>query len=166
MVSTAGFATWTINQDKGCPNVTQGFGLDCPNSRGKLFYSNESTTYIENSIFETALETNLNMDTTADFGFDTITMGYTKFDGAPSVDHAVIGRVADFNFWLGIFGLNPRPTNFTTFNAPQPSFMTQLRNENNTQIPSLTWAYTAGNQYRESYRVLLLPIRTNADHTR
>ncbi|KAJ9631070.1 hypothetical protein H2203_001599 [Taxawa tesnikishii (nom. ined.)] len=88
------------------------------------------------------------MDTTADFGFDTITMGYTKFDGAPSVDHAVIGRVADFNFWLGIFGLNPRPTNFTTFNAPQPSFMTQLRNENNTQIPSLTWAYTAGNQYR------------------
>lgn len=46
----------------------------------------------------------------------------------------------------GLIGLNPRPTNFTNFTDPVPSFLSTLKNR--SMIPSLSWAYTAGNQYR------------------
>jgi hypothetical protein len=46
---------------------------------------------------------------------------------------------------LGVLGLGPKPTNFTNFNYPQPSFFWSLRNQ--SLIPSLTWAYTAGAPY-------------------
>ena len=41
----------------------------------------------------------------------------------------------------------PRPSNFSSFNDPILSFMQNLRNED--RIPSTSWAYTAGNRYRE-----------------
>ena len=49
-------------------------------------------------------------------------------------------------FFLGILGVNPRSTNFTTFDDPVPSFLSSLKQ--NKMIPSLSWSYTAGNQYR------------------
>jgi hypothetical protein len=45
-----------------------------------------------------------------------------------------------------MLGLNPWPTNFTTLNDPQPSFITLLRNQN--YIPSLSYSYTVGAPYR------------------
>lgn len=45
-----------------------------------------------------------------------------------------------------MFPLGPKPTNFTSFNNPQPSFLWSLKNE--SYIPSLSWGYTAGAQYR------------------
>ena len=51
-----------------------------------------------------------------------------------------------FAFYFGVFGLNPRPTNFTDYNDPAPSYMSNLKAQN--LIPSLSWSYTAGNQYR------------------
>jgi len=47
---------------------------------------------------------------------------------------------------MGLFGLTPRSKNFTSFNDPVPSFMQSLQNQ--SKIPSLSWGYTAGNQYR------------------
>ncbi|GAB7352318.1 hypothetical protein MBLNU459_g2766t3 [Dothideomycetes sp. NU459] len=141
MVSTAGYATWTV-QAAGCPTGTI---AGCENARGFLFNTNESLTWVPNSIFDLGLEMNLGLDSTANYGFDTITLGW-QGSGLPSVQHSTIASLATFDYWLGIFGLNPQPANFTTLNDPQPSFMTQLKN-NNT-IPSVAWAYTAGNQYR------------------
>ncbi|KAJ5461729.1 uncharacterized protein N7458_003281 [Penicillium daleae] len=47
----------------------------------------------------------------------------------------------------GIFGLNPQPVNFTSLgNFSSPSFLTTLKNQG--KIPSLSWSYTAGAQYR------------------
>ena len=43
-------------------------------------------------------------------------------------------------------GLNPRPSNFTNFSNPVPSYLSSLKTQG--LIPSLSWAYTAGNQYR------------------
>jgi hypothetical protein len=54
--------------------------------------------------------------------------------------------VAATEFYLGVLALNPRPTNFTTLNDPQTSFMTLLKDQN--VIPSLSYSYTAGAPYR------------------
>lgn len=45
-----------------------------------------------------------------------------------------------------MFPLGPKPTNFTNFDYPQPSFLWSLKNE--SYIPSLSWGYTAGAKYR------------------
>ncbi|KAK4556953.1 hypothetical protein LTR86_005934 [Recurvomyces mirabilis] len=139
--STAAPITWTIGAD-GCP---PGYVADCANSRGFLFLPNQSLTWVPNSRFNFALEDNLGMDTNGNAGFDTEVLGW-QGSGGPTVSHATVFNVASSQYWLGAFGLNPLPTNFTTFTNPQPSFMQQLLN-NNT-IPSLSYAYTAGNQYR------------------
>lgn len=120
--------------------------MGCENARGFLFNTNESLTWVPNSIFDLGLEMNLGLDTSANYGFDTVTLGW-QGSGLPSVQHSTVASLASYNFWMGTFGLNPQPANFSTFNDPQPSFMTQLKNNNS--IPSLAWAYTAGNQYRE-----------------
>lgn len=142
MVSTAGYQVWTISET-GCPNGTM---MGCEDSRGTPFLTNESLSWVPNSIWNLGLEDNLGLDDSANFGFDTVTLGW-QGSGLPTADHIVTSNLAMDQFWLGTFGLNPRPTNFSNFNDPQESFMTKLKN-NNT-IPSLAWAYTAGNQYRE-----------------
>jgi hypothetical protein len=50
--------------------------------------------------------------------------------------------------YSGIFGLNNQPVNFSSLgNYSAPSFITTLKGNND--IPSLSWSYTAGAQYRE-----------------
>lgn len=60
--------------------------------------------------------------------------------------HQVVGGLAAKDFYLGEFGLGPKPTNFTDFDQNQPSFMWSLKNQ--SMIPSLSWGYTAGAQYQ------------------
>lgn len=50
------------------------------------------------------------------------------------------------DYYIGMLGLNPRPTNFSDFNHPQPSYLSLLYE--NSKIPSLSYSYTAGAQYR------------------
>ena len=54
--------------------------------------------------------------------------------------------IATKDFYLGIFALGPKPTNFTSFDDPQPSYMWSLKNQ--SLIPSLSWGYTAGAPYQ------------------
>ncbi|KAK5745724.1 hypothetical protein LTR17_001225 [Elasticomyces elasticus] len=143
MVSTAGAFTWTIS-DGGCP---AGYVDDCINSRGFIFQTNKSLTWVANSIFNFNFETNLGMDTNGNTGFDTATLGW-QGAGGPTVAHSTVFNVQSAQYWIGGFGLNPAPTNFTTFVDPQPSFMQQLKTNNMT--PSLAYGYTAGNQYRNA----------------
>ncbi|THW67305.1 acid protease [Aureobasidium pullulans] len=144
-ISTNGYTTWTV-RPLGCPAGTI---TGCEESRGELFLTNQSLTWVPNSIFQLGLpnEMALGLDDEANYGFDTVTLGW-QGSGLPTVQHSTIANMATFDFWLGTFGINPQPANFTTYTDPQPSFMTQLKN-NNT-IPSLSWGYTAGNQYRFS----------------
>jgi hypothetical protein len=62
------------------------------------------------------------------------------------VKNQSMATIATKSFFMGLFGLTPRSKNFTSFNNPIPSLMQSLQNE--SQIPSLSWGYTAGNQYR------------------
>jgi hypothetical protein len=141
LVSTAATAIWTIGS-LGCP---ENFGSGCPSSRGGLFLTNQSLTWAPNSIYQTGLEMNLGLDSSGYVGYDVATLGW-QGSGGPKVDHSIIWNLADGNYWLGVFGLNPRPTNFTSFTNPQASFIQTL--VNNKKLPSTSWAYTAGNQYR------------------
>jgi hypothetical protein len=114
-----------------------------------LFNPNNSLTWVPNSIYNLGLEEFLGFgDVNGDFGFDTVALGLPG-SGGPSVEHSIVAGIADQQLtWLGVLGLNPMPTNFSTFNNPQPSFLSLLRTKN--LIPSLTWSYTAGAVYSMS----------------
>nr|POF20108.1 hypothetical protein CFP56_71730 [Quercus suber] len=146
-LSTASYGTWAISgvsigNAESCPPEIAG---DCADSRGAQFFPNESLTWTANSIYDVGIEQNLNMDVDGKVGFDTVTLGWQGSETV-SAEHSSVWTIIDSAYWIGIFGLNPSPANFTNLNDPQPSFMTQLFN-NNT-IPGLNYAYTAGNQYR------------------
>ena len=147
MISTAGSATWVVDP-QGCP--IDGIP-DCTKQRGQVFNSNDSTSYEFNDYFELVLETNLNYTGSGAFGFDTVGVGW-QGDGGPVLEHQVVAGIATEDFWLGHFGLTPRPTNFSNFNDPQPSFMQTLKTK--SMIPSLSWSYTAGAPYRMSIHVV------------
>ncbi|KAF2190223.1 acid protease [Zopfia rhizophila CBS 207.26] len=141
--STASTSTWVV-YDQGCPADAPS---NCKDTRGGLFNPNNSLTWVPNSIFELGIEQNLDFNVFGDFGFDSVTLGW-QGSGGPTVEHSIVAGIGDTSFtWLGVLGLNPRPTNFSTFlNNPQVSLIQALRNQNN--IPSMSWAYTAGAPYR------------------
>ena len=81
-----------------------------------------------------------------EYGRDIVTLGYPG-SGGPSLPQRVVAGIAAPDFWLGIFGLDPAPSNFTTLNNPQPTFLDTLHEQ--CSIPSLSWGYTAGASYRK-----------------
>ena len=126
----------------GCPDF---YPSSCPDNRGKLYDSNNSLTWVPKSTYDLGLEQNLNMDSSGEFGFDTVTLGWAG-SGGPTYSHAVVAEYADPRYWIGMFGLKPLPTNFSDMASPQLSYMQYLKNS--SQIPSTSYGYTAGNQYR------------------
>ncbi|KAK4506800.1 hypothetical protein PRZ48_000533 [Zasmidium cellare] len=143
LVSTQANTVITVGAD-GCPSF---YPSNCNDLRGQLFLPNESITWVANSVYNLGIEQNLGMDPDSDVGFDTVTLGW-QGSGGPSVQRATVFNLASPDYWIGAFGLRPDPANFTNQNDPQLSFMQQL--VNNNTIPSLTYGYTAGNQYRLS----------------
>lgn len=98
-----------------------------------------------NGTFTLALETSLGYSDNAEFGYDTVALGW-QGSGGPSLDQQIVGGIATKEFYLGLFALSPRPSNFTTFDDPVPSFIANPKQTG--MIPSLSWTYSAGNQYR------------------
>lgn len=141
MISTAATAVWTISAE-GCPDF---YGSDCEDSRGFLFNPNVSQSWTPNSIYQTGLEENLGMDSSGPTGYEVATLGWPGSVGA-TYEHAAVWNLADSTYWLGVFGLNPRPTNFTSFTDPNPSFLETIFEQNT--IPSKAYGYTAGAQYK------------------
>ncbi|EGR47485.1 uncharacterized protein TRIREDRAFT_108686 [Trichoderma reesei QM6a] len=118
---------------------------DCANSRGGLFNTTASKTWDDIGLYGLGIENSLGYSDNGEFGHDTVGLGYLG-SGGPVVNHSVIAGVAGTEFYLGMLGLNPRPTNFTSQNDPQQSFMQLLKNE--SAIPSLSYSYNAGAPYR------------------
>lgn len=148
--STAAAEIWVVTAAAGCPDgmpLPSGTGATtCSDSRGRLFNENTTVTWVPNSLYTLGVEKSLAFDSTAYYGYDTVTMGWQGANG-PTLDHQIIAELADPNYWIGGFGLNPRPTNFTTFVNPQPSPLQTLKNNN--QISSVSYGYTAGAYYRK-----------------
>jgi len=146
LVSTAGAQTWVVSP-QGC---IQSDPSDCPMSRGGVFQTNISSTWKQNnatanSIFPLLLEANLGSKGNGYYGYDTVALG-GQSSGGPMLDQQVVGSIATKDFYLGIFGLHPGFSNLTTFGDSVPSYMSNLNQSG--LIPSMTWSYTAGNQYR------------------
>ncbi|GFP54469.1 candidapepsin-2 [Trichoderma asperellum] len=118
---------------------------DCADSRGKLFNTTASSTWKEIGLYNLGFENVLGFTDNGEFGYDTVGLGYLG-SGGPVVNHSVIAGIAGTEFYLGVLALNPRPTNFTSQNDPQQSFMQLLKNE--SAIPSLSYSYNAGAPYR------------------
>ena len=146
LISTASYQTWAV-LPQGCIASDP---PDCATSRGGQFIPSQSNTWkynnaSANGTFTLELETNLGYSGNGDYGYDTIVLGYQGSNG-PSLQQQILAGIATKDFYLGIFGLNPRSSNFSTLDDPVPSYMTNLKDK--SLIPSLSWAYTAGNQYR------------------
>ncbi|TVY73139.1 hypothetical protein LSUE1_G008117 [Lachnellula suecica] len=125
---------------------------DCPNSRGRLFQTNLSSSYyvpswIRNNnstkgIFSIGIDTNLGLSGDGAYGYDNVSYGV----GTPSLSDQLVGGISTKDFFLGLLGVNPSATTFSENRNPVPSYLTSLKTQN--LIPSLSYGYTAGNQYR------------------
>lgn len=117
---------------------------DCATFRGGLYAGNQSSTWEEIGIYQSSSDTNT-IDFNALYGRDSVSLGAAG-SGLPSVDHTLVAQIATTEVWLGLFGISPQPTNFSSFNEPEPTFFTMLRSEE--WIASRTWSYTAGSVNR------------------
>ena len=119
-----------------------------PGNCAYAFNINQSSTWDNQGLFQLPLyeESQLGYSGNADFGFDTVTLGW-QGSGGLTLTHQVVAGFATKDFYIGNLGLTPRPVNFTDFNHPQKSVLGTLRNE--SKVASSTWAYTAGASYRE-----------------
>ncbi|KAH9217588.1 aspartic peptidase domain-containing protein [Leptodontidium sp. 2 PMI_412] len=147
LVSTASTQTWAVaTEGCGAGDVT-----DCPKLRGGQYNYTASSSWVpnlanvSNQIYELGLESALGLKGNGRYGFDDITLGF-QGSGGPTLKNQTVAGIAAKEFFMGVFGLTARPSNFTNYDNPIPSYMENLRNQ--SMIPSLSWAYTAGNQYR------------------
>lgn len=124
----------------GCPSS---YGDSCPDDRGELLFTNQTSTWDPIGIYGLNLFTEHGLGYYANglYGFDTVTLGI-EGESLPTLKKQVIAGIADQNFWLGAFPLSPWPVNFTTLNDPQDGLMTSLKKAQ--KIDSLSYGYTAG----------------------
>jgi len=79
------------------------------------------------------------------YGNDAVALSSLS-PGTTSLSNQLIGGIASTDFFMGSLGLNPDSTNLSSSNASISSYMSNLKSQN--KIPSLSYGYTAGNQYR------------------
>ncbi|KAF3916460.1 hypothetical protein ABW21_db0209619 [Orbilia brochopaga] len=131
---------WVIDSS-ACGNASP---ETCSDRRGQLFNVNSSSTWQDRGLYKTDLAKDLGYNAIGDYGMDRV--GITNMDSQVTLDKQVVVTVASNQWYTGMFGLGNQPTNFTNFNDPQPSFLTSLYNKG--LIPSLSWGYQAGANYR------------------
>lgn len=117
----------------------------CPELRGRIFNPNSSSTWTEEGFYQLPLlaETAFGYSGRGRFGYDSFIMSLGG-DGV-TINKSVIAGIKTEDLYIGTLGLTPYGTNFTDFNDPKPSILKLLRD--NEQIPSRSWAYTAGAYY-------------------
>lgn len=132
---------------EGCGS---GDSTTCAEERGTLWNRNNSLTYVANTanvttdIYTLDLEAHLGYTGKGRYGFDTVQLGWQK-EGVELKNQTVVG-IATKSYFLGIFGLDPRISSFKGDEKPVQSYIANLKTQ--LIIPSLSWAYTAGNTYR------------------
>ncbi|KAF2211723.1 hypothetical protein CERZMDRAFT_98156 [Cercospora zeae-maydis SCOH1-5] len=142
LVSTASYQTWVV-LPQGCEAAADQEA--CAESRGWIFHTNESSTWEEQGIYDLWIQKNLGYGGNAIYGYDAVGLG-GQGEGGPTLLNTTVGGFAVEDFYLGVFGVNPKPTNFTSFDNGSPSYMTLLKEQKH--IPSLSFGYTAGARYR------------------
>lgn len=150
LVSTASPQTMVVLSDLGCSeDVFDSIPSSCAKSRGSLFNLNKSSSWDDVGTYginEDGLgfQANLGYTQRAQWGMERLGIGLT----GPRLDNQTVAAIATpAPFYMGLFGLNDQPVNFTNLgNTSTPSFLSTLKDDN--VIPSLSWSYTAGAKYR------------------
>lgn len=142
--ATASQQTWAI-RPQGCAYTTD--TSTCENLRGWVFDPSDSSTWDVIGNYSTWIGRNLGLDDGALFGYETVGLGGLG-EGGPTIENTTVGALMSLDYFVGVFGLHPKPTNFSTFNEPSPSYMSKLKDQQ--LIPSLSYGYTAGNPYSKS----------------
>jgi hypothetical protein len=152
LVSTASQQTWVVYSSACNRNITDDNNVttlvkddQCVKSRGGIVNVSESKTWNERGFYQLWTERNMGLEGNGKYGYDSVGIGYPGERG-PTIKNVTIGALITPNFWLGHFGLHPKPTNFSAFEEPSPSYMTYLFK--NKLIPSISFGYTAGARYR------------------
>lgn len=154
--STASQQIWVVNP-KACERpyldpetneTTNTFDVDRSRDRGWAFNLSDSTTWKEQGFYYLWVGGNYGLYGRGLYGYDTVQPGIPGEEG-PVVQNTTVGTLINNNFWLGHLGLHYKSTNFTTNMTvpPVPSYMTRLFEQRS--IPSLSFGYTAGVQYRK-----------------
>lgn len=133
----------TDSDPSDCGSLRGAYPFNGQDSSG--FLVNASSTWNNIGLYTLNLEDDLGMNDNGLYGFDTVGLTLQN-SGGLTLEKQVVAGIATKNFYLGNFGLGPKPSNFSDFEYPQPSFMRSLKDQN--KIPSLSFAYTAGAAYR------------------
>ena len=141
-ISFASYQTWVV-LPQGCNAASS--QSECIASRGGIYDNSTSTTFTYQGLYDLSVARNLGYNGNAIYGFDTVGLGM-EGEGGPSLLHTTVGALAVEDFYLGIFGINPKPTNWSNYDEGSPSYMTLLKQQN--YIPSVSFGYTAGAKYR------------------
>ena len=148
LASTMVGETWVVSTNGGC---SQSDPSDCPQSRGGLVDVTKSSTWSRKDLYQLGAETNLpdygGNTNNGTFGFDALGIGPPNSGGIVFKSQNV-AAITTKSFFIGTLGLSPNAVNFTG-EAPSVSFLSSLKQSNST--PSLSYAYTAGARYRESF---------------
>ncbi|KAI7303657.1 acid protease [Hortaea werneckii] len=144
-VSFNSYQTWAV-LPQGCQAAAD--QKACADTRGGLFNESASSSFDQIGIYDLYIEQNLNYTgNNAIFGYDVVGLGGNGTDG-PTLKNTTVGALAVEDFYLGLFGVNPKPTNFSSDGEPSPSYMSKLKDQE--YIPSISAGYTAGAKYRFS----------------
>lgn len=128
---------------------------DCAKSRGAQvfnsaqspgFLTNESSTWEMIGTYQINLESALNYTARGLFGYDKVTLGPAGTNAGLSVDSQIVTGIADRAYYLGHLPLGVTKSKFASQGQSTDSLIYHLRN--NSQIPSMSFSYTAGAKYR------------------
>ena len=145
-VSTTGSETFVVVPGGCQPGDPQ----TCPSDRGNIFQSNSSKSWDFKGNYTLSLQANLGLDSSYDiasYGLDDLGLGW-QGGGLFTLHNQTIAGTTTTDFWVGLFGISPYPTNLTGFNSNDsiPTYLQTLKTTN--VVPSLSWGYTGGAQYR------------------
>lgn len=115
---------------------------NCSQLRGNLFTISDSTTWQDQKGWTLGAEANAGWDQydAGEFGYDALSLATPK--GAASVKQLAIAAINTTDTYTGVLGLAARNVTLT---EQTPSLLATLRNA--SQIPSLSYSYTAGANY-------------------
>jgi hypothetical protein len=133
----------THTDPSNCGSLRGAYPFNGKDSNG--FLVNASSTWKEIGLYNLAFGDELGMNDNGMYGFDTVGLTLQN-SGGITLESQVVAGIATKNFYVGLFGLGPKPSNFSDFEYPQPTFMKNLKDQN--KIPSFSFAYTAGAAYR------------------
>ena len=141
-VSTASQNTFVV-----LPQGCAAGDTSCPSARGGIFNPENSSTWSQYNYFELPIEQNLYVKVPGLFGNDTLSLG-AQSGNRSSLENQVIGGIGEqkYYLYLGMLGVNPKPTKLSAGDSGQSSYITSLKSQN--IIPSVSFGFTAGAAYR------------------